>query len=115
MAVNVNGQMEEVRAEVMVKQQRAIVNKELLELQFSEEKSVMDDAHVRFDFYMAQLKRVSERKLHMQQYVFTTVKEEPLRNQLMSQIEEIYEDFQRTLTQLVNRKLTGSNLINNLH
>jgi len=114
MAVNVNGKMEEVRAEVMVKQQRAMVNKELLELQFSEEKSVMDDAHVRFDFYMSQLKRVSERKLQMQQYIFTTVKEEPLRNQLMSQIEEIYEDFQRTLTELVNRKLTGSNLINNL-
>jgi hypothetical protein len=113
MAVNVNGQMEEVRAEEMVKQQRAMVNKDLLELQFSEEKSVMDDAQKRFDFYMAQLKRVIDRKLQMQQHIFTTVKDEGLRDQLVNQIEEIYEDFQRTLTHLVNRKPTGSNFINN--
>lgn len=114
MAVSVNGQMETVRAEEMVKQQRAMVNKELLELQFSEEKSVMDDAQKRFDFYMAQVKKVSDRKLQMQHHIFTTVKDERLRNQLMDQIEEIYEDFQRTLTQLVNRKQAGSNFINNL-
>ena len=115
MAVSVNGQMETIRAEEMVKQQRAIVNKELLELQFSEEKSVMDDAQKRFDFYMAQVKKVSDRKLQMQHHIFTTVKDEQLRNHLMGQIEEIYEDFQRTLTQLVSRKQTSSNFINNLH
>lgn len=114
MAVSVNAQMEEVRAEEMVKQQRAMVNKELLELQFSEEKAVMDDAQKRFDFYMAQLKKVSDRKLQAQQHIFTTVKDEQLRNQLLEQIEAIYEDFQKTLNHLVNRKQGGFNFINDL-
>jgi hypothetical protein len=74
----------------------------------------MDNAQKRFDFYMAQVKKVSDRKLQMQHHIFTTVKDERLRNQLMDQIEEIYEDFQQTLTHLVNRKQTGSNFINNL-
>jgi hypothetical protein len=74
----------------------------------------MDDAQKRFDFYMGQLKRVSERKLQMQQHIFTTVKDEKLRSQLMDQIEEIYEDFHRTLTRLVSRKQKGSDFINGL-
>jgi len=114
MAVSVNAQMEEVRAEEMIKQQRATVNKELLELQFAEEKAVMDDAQKRFDFYMAQLKKVSDRKLQVQQHIFTTVKDENLRHHLMEQIEQIYDDFQRTLMQLVNRKQAGTDFINNL-
>ena len=113
MAVSVNAQLETVRAEEMVKQQRAMVNRELLELQFSEEKSVLDDAQKRFDFYMAQVQKVSDRKLQTQNRIYTTVKDERLRTQLMDQIEEIYEDFQRTLTQLVDRKQAGSNYINN--
>ncbi|HRG38707.1 MAG TPA: DUF4407 domain-containing protein [Bacteroidia bacterium] len=114
MAVSVNAQMEEVRAEEMIKQQRATVNKELLELQFAEEKAVMDDAQKRFDFYMAQLKKVSDRKLQAQQHIFSTVKDENLRHHLMEQIEQIYDDFQFTLMQLVNRKQAGSDFINNL-
>ena len=112
LAVRVNGQMEEVRAEETVKQQRAMVNNGLLELQLSEEVSVMDDAQKRFDFYMGQLKRVCDRKLQMQQYVYATIKDEPLRNRLLDQIEVVYDEFQRTLNQLVNRKQTGSNFIN---
>ena len=114
MAISVNAQMEEVRAEEMIKQQRASVNKELLELQFAEEKAVMDDAQKRFDFYMAQLKKVSDRKLQVQHHIFSTVKDENLRHHLMDQIEQIYDDFQRKLMQLVNRKQVGGNFLNNL-
>ncbi len=114
MAVSVNGLMETVRAEEMVKQQRAMVNKELLELQLSEEKSVIDSAQKRFDFYMTQVKKACDRKLQMQHHIFTTVKDEQLRNQMLDQIEEIYSDFQQSLTQLVNRKQTGSDFINDL-
>ena len=113
-AVSVNAQMEEVRAEEMIKQQRATVNKELLELQFAEEKAIMDDAQKRFDFYMAQLKKVSDKKLQMQQLIFTSVKDENLRHHLIEQIEQIYEEFQHTLSRLVNRKQGGSDFINNL-
>jgi hypothetical protein len=114
MAMCVNSQMEQVRAEEMVKQQRAMVNKELLELQFTEEKAVMDDAQKRSDFYMSHLKKASDRKLQTQQYIYITVKDEPLRNHLMDQIEEIYENFQITLQRLVNRNHTGTNFINDI-
>ena len=91
-----------------------MVNKELLELQLSEEKSVIDSAQKRFDFYMTQVKKACDRKLQMQHHIFTTVKDEQLRNQMLDQIEEIYSDFQQSLTQLVNRKQTGSDFINDL-
>ena len=85
-----------------------------MELQFAEEKAVMDDAQKRFDFYMAQLKKVSDRKLQVQHHIFSTVKDENLRHHLMDQIEQIYDDFQRKLMQLVNRKQVGGNFLNNL-
>lgn len=114
MAVSVNAQMESVRAEEMVKQQKALVNKELLQLQYMEEKAVMEDAQKRFDFYMSQLEKVTDRKLQAQQYIFATVKDEQLCEQLMKQIEEIYEDFQKTIILLINKKQAGENYINNL-
>ena len=113
MAISVNEQMETVKAEGMVKQQRAMVNKELLDLQFSEAKSVMDDALMRFDFYMAQLKKVSDKKLQMQQYIFKAVKDERFQNQMIDQIEKIYANFQTTLSYLMMQQQTGNNFNNN--
>lgn len=114
MAIIVNQQLSAVRADEMVKQQRALVNMELLELQFSHEKSILDNAQKRFELYMSQVKKSSERKLQLLQHVITTVEEESLRNRLLSQIEEIYDDFMSELSRLLNRKPLAGDFINNL-
>lgn len=114
-AVMVNDQLGEVRAEEMIKQQKAVVSKELLELQFSHEKVVMIDAQKRFDFYMDHLKKTCDRKLQAQQYVFSYVKDEDMRNHLLEEIEKIYDDFQKTLQSLVNRHQASSDFISGLN
>ncbi len=114
-AILVNQQIADVRAEGMVKQHKALLSQELLELQYEEEKAVMEDAHRRYSFYMSQLKRASDQKLQAQQHICSTVKDERLRNELIDQLEDIFEDFQRTLNTLVNRKQAGNDFIHDLN
>jgi len=113
-AINVNEQLSELRAEEMVKQQRAIVNQEMLELQFMEGKAIMDDQIRRNNFYMDQLKKACDRKLQMQEYVYITVKDEFMRDNLFNQLEQIYQGGLSTLMALVNKRYPTENYIDNL-
>ncbi|MEX0966753.1 MAG: DUF4407 domain-containing protein [Bacteroidia bacterium] len=113
-AVSVNQQTEQVRAELMVKQQRAFVNAELLKLQFTEMSSIMQDAQKRFDFFMGQLKRASDHKLQVQFQIFKTVKDEGFRNHLLDQVEDIYLDFEKALRRLMDKKDPSSDYISDL-
>jgi len=114
-AVLVNQQIADVRAEELVKQQKAYLSKELLDLQFSEEKAVMEHAQRRYDYHMVQMRRASERKLQAQHHIYSTVKDDDMRSQLFEQLEEIYDEFQRTLSSQVNRKQTGNDFIHDLN